>query len=479
MTLCINPDCQKPNNLDTVKVCQNCGSKLLLIERYRPTSILGKGGFGKTYLATDEHKPSKPYCAIKQLSFTGQEELASKAVELFEQEAIVLESLGNHSQIPSLLAYFTYQERLYIVQEFIEGITLEKKILQGAYNEVQIRHLLQNILPVLKFVHEQSILHRDIKPPNIIIRTSDSKPVLIDFGVAKVLQSSSFIKQATALGTLHYAAPEQFRGFVFQNSDLYSLGVTCVSSITGVSSLEKLYDGASQRWNWSKFIPRENKISISLVQILDKLLQFTPIDRYNSAQDVINALALLPQIPDIDLPLTQIDYQTQATQAPSTFTLVENESGANQTSKINIYYIKLELLLKSQKWKEADLETWKLLCIALNKPPATKIKSSEFDLIACEQLHRIDKLWAEASHGKFGFRIQNQIFESVGNDYVKFCHQVQWQSYNSTLFHQNLKFTIEAPTGHFPSRIWAESDKYWRYLHIIASKLAQCSVSAI
>lgn len=196
MTLCINLDCQQPNNPDTVKVCLSCGSKLLLLERYRPTTILGKGGFGKTFLAIDEHKPSKPRCAVKQLTFVGQEQLVNKAVELFELEAVVLESLGNHAQIPTLLAYFTHEQRLYIVQEFIDGVTLEQELFQGAYNEVKIRRLLHNILPVLKFVHEQNILHRDIKPPNIIIRTSDGKPVLIDFGVAKVLQSSSLLTRA-------------------------------------------------------------------------------------------------------------------------------------------------------------------------------------------------------------------------------------------------------------------------------------------
>lgn len=470
MTLCINPDCQHPNNPDTVKVCLSCGSKLLLLERYRPTTIIGKGGFGKTFLATDEHKPSKPRCAVKQLSFTGTGQLVNKAVELFEQEAVVLESLGNHPQIPTLLAYFTHEQRLYIVQEFIEGVTLEQELLQGAYNEVKIRCLLHDILPVLKFVHEHNILHRDIKPPNIIIRVSDGKPVLIDFGVAKVLQSSSFIQQATALGTLHYAAPEQFRGSVFQNSDLYSLGVTCISLITGVFSVEKLYDGTSSSWCWRNFVPAtSNIISDELGQILDKLLQFQPIHRYSSAQEVLQALSLLPPVSTQIPPTLHLD----------TLIPVTVPSSASQTSKIEIYYIKLELLLKSQKWKEADLETWKLLCMALNKPLEAKITSSEINLINCEQLHKIDQLWIEASNGKFGFSIQNKILESVRKDYVLFCQHVQWQSYNSILFHQSLKFSNEAPPGHFPSRIWAESDKYWRYLDIIALKLAQCNVTTI
>lgn len=162
-------------------------------------------------------------------------------------------------------------------------------IVMGSY----VQKLNYSYFPVLKFVHEHNILHRDIKPPNIIIRVSDGKPVLIDFGVAKVLQSSSFIQQATALATLHYAAPEQFRGSVFQNSDLYSLGVTCISLITGVFSVEKVYDGASLGWCWRNFIPATNIISDGLGQILDKLLQFQPIHRYSSAQEVLQTLSLL------------------------------------------------------------------------------------------------------------------------------------------------------------------------------------------
>jgi serine/threonine protein kinase len=477
MTLCVNPDCQQPNNLDTAKVCASCGSKLLLLDRYRPISVLGKGGFGKTFLAIDEYKPSKPRCAVKQLNFVSQGELVNKAVELFEQEAVLLESLGNHPQIPTLLAYFTHSERLCIVQEFIEGATLEKILLQGAFSEVKIRQLLHDILPVLKFVHEQKVLHRDIKPPNIIIRASDNKPVLIDFGVAKVLQSASFIKQATALGTLHYAAPEQFMGSVFPASDLYSLGVTCIALITGVFSVEKMYSGASLNWSWHEFVSSDNIITKGLGQILDKLLQFQPSERYKSAEEVLQALSLLETAP-IEIPPTHIDTPSDATtQPPSRFATVATDNITSPTSKLEIYYIKLELLLKSQKWKAADLETWKLLCMAINKPPTAKITSNEINLINCEQLLKIDQLWMNASNGRFGFSIQNQIFDSVAKDYVLFCQRVEWPSYNSTLFEQSLKYSSDAPPGHLPSRIWAESDKYWRYLQAIALKLGQCGVT--
>lgn len=494
MTLCVNPECKQPHNSDDAQFCLSCDSKLLLLERYRPIKIIGKGGFGCTFLAVDERKPSKPRCAIKQLNFTSKEsDAVNKAIELFEQEAILLENLGSHLQIPSLLAYFERDNRLYIVQEFIQGVTLEQELLeQGVFSEAKIRQLLLNILPVLDFVHQQKVLHRDIKPPNIIIRESDNQPVLIDFGVAKVLQDESFIQQATALGTFHYAAPEQFKGSVFPASDLYSLGVTCIALLTGVNQVNKLYDGANLCWHWHGFLPKETIISDGLRDILDKMLQYLPKERYQSAQSVLEAISSL-EVPELEtqaviLPETVINPpklleeptrlpQTQkSTSVTASINTVQTTSAnqTNQTSQLGIYYIKLELLLESQKWKEADIETWKLLCMALGKSPATPIQSSEINLISCEVILNIDKLWINASQGRFGFSIQNQIFDSISKDYVMFCKHVEWPSYNSPSYHQSLKFNNQAPAGHLPSRIWAEGDKFWRHLNAIASKLAQC-----
>lgn len=101
---------------------------------------------------------------------------------------------------------------------------------------------------------------------------------------------------------------------------------------------------------------------------------------------------------------------------------------------------------------------------------------SKVQFIDYEQLLKIDQLWIRASNNKFGFSIQNQIFQSVDKDYIRFCQHVKWQSYNSTSYHQSLKFSNQAPVGHLPSRIWAEGDKFWRHLNAIASKLAQSSV---
>ena len=124
MSQCLNPECLNINP-DNFQFCQKCGNKLLLVERYWAKNILGQGGFGRTFLAVDEFKPSKPFCIIKQFLPQAQgTETVAKAAELFAQEAERLELLGKHPQIPEIFAYFSVDIRQYLVQEFIKGETI-------------------------------------------------------------------------------------------------------------------------------------------------------------------------------------------------------------------------------------------------------------------------------------------------------------------------------------------------------------------
>ena len=154
--------------------CRTCGSKLLLKERYRTIKPLGQGGFGKTFLAVDEDKPSQPYCVIKQFFPQAQgTNTVQKAAELFTQEAVRLDELGKHPQIPELLAYFSQDSQQYLVQEFIAGRDLAHELaMNGVFNEARVRSLLLDLLPVIQFVQSSSVIHRDIKPENIILRAS-------------------------------------------------------------------------------------------------------------------------------------------------------------------------------------------------------------------------------------------------------------------------------------------------------------------
>jgi serine/threonine protein kinase len=121
-------------------------------------------------------------CVVKQFSPSPQiqsdAESLRKATALFNQEAVRLLYLGEHPQIPGLLAHFDEDKRLYLVQEYIDGQNLlEELVQQGVFNEQKIRVLLGDLLPVLKFIHSEGVIHRDIKPENIMRRRKDGKLV--------------------------------------------------------------------------------------------------------------------------------------------------------------------------------------------------------------------------------------------------------------------------------------------------------------
>jgi formylglycine-generating enzyme required for sulfatase activity len=290
MSQCLNPTCLHQNPQGT-NFCENCGSKILLDDRYRPIKFLGEGGFGRTFQAIDEKRLNTP-CVIKQFlpQQTGSAALA-KATELFQQEAKRLQELGKHPQIPDLEAFFPQDGRLYLVQDFIDGQNLlEEFENQGRLKEPQIRIILTELLPVLQFIHDNQVIHRDIKPENII-RSKNGQLFLIDFGVSKETSGSILTRVGTVTGTPGYAPPEQFRGMVYHSSDLYSLAVTCVRLLTGhfqeADGADKLFDTRKMQWQWQKYV----SLSQELTTVLETMLQDIPTRRYDSAAEVLAALA--------------------------------------------------------------------------------------------------------------------------------------------------------------------------------------------
>ncbi len=280
--------------------------------------LLGEGGFGRTYEAVDIDRMDDS-CVIKQ--FVPQVEGTSaleKATELFKQEAKRLYELGEHPQIPRLIAYFEQDKRLYLVQELIEGQNLLAELTQqGVFNEEKIWQLLADILPILKFVHDRHVIHRDIKLENIIRRRTSANSsfpksgnfrnsafrrggrgelVLIDFGVSKQVTGSLVSKVGTTVGTPGYSPLEQMRGQVFPGSDLYSLGITCLRLLTKclpkIDGSDDLYDPINGGWIWRERLPAGTNISSELATILDKLIQDYLKNRYQSADQVIKALNL-------------------------------------------------------------------------------------------------------------------------------------------------------------------------------------------
>lgn len=285
---CLNPACLHPENRRDALFCSSCGSNLLLQERFRAIKPIGQGGFGKTFLAVDEAEPSQPYCVIKQF-FPQQGLNNTQKAALFKQEVDRLKSLGEHPQIPRLIAHFEQDKSQYLIQEFIDGCNLAAELAQeGAFKEIEIRQLLNELLPILQFVHEQQVIHRDIKPENIIRRNGDNSLVLVDFGAAKHTQTM-LGKTGTIIGSAAYAAPEQVRGKAVFASDIYSLGVTCIHLLTQVPPFD-LFDGSEDAWAWRHYLSPKTPISQELGKVLDKMLHSATKQRYQSADEVFKEL---------------------------------------------------------------------------------------------------------------------------------------------------------------------------------------------
>ncbi|MEG4856203.1 serine/threonine-protein kinase [Microcoleus sp. K1-B6] len=346
MCYCLNPTCQNPQNPGDAELCQSCGAKLLLTidaetpsaSRYRTIKPIGQGGFGRTFLAVDETKPLIfSQCVIKQ--FLQQNTAAEKAAQLFHQEAAQLETLGKHPQIPELIAHFEQDGRQYLVQEFIDGKNLARELEQkGAFTETQIRQILNDLLPVLHFVHKSKVIHRDIKPENIIRRRLSPAPlpalensyqpspfqkdiVLVDFGAAKKVTATGLPQTGTIIGSAAYTAPEQLMGKAVFASDIYSLGVTCIHLLTEIPPFD-LFDSTEDSWAWRNYL--KTAVSDDFGRILDTMLQSATNRRYSSASAVIRHLnpkpVYLDAQPVLDAPETPAERVVTPAPGVSLFT---------------------------------------------------------------------------------------------------------------------------------------------------------------
>ncbi len=285
----------------------------LLQNRYKILNVLGQGGFGRTYLAEDQGR-FKELCALKELipPETGAYAL-EKSKELFQREATTLYQI-KHPQVPQFRANFEQDGRLFLVQDYVEGKTYRELLNErkaqtvvqpanvnpaspapnqnknGVFSESEVRSLLLQLLPVLDHLHSKSIIHRDITPDNIILRESDGMPVLIDFGVVKELATRFLAPNASAplttVGKVGYAPSEQIQtGRAYPSSDLYSLAVSAVVLLTGKEP-QSLFDDNQLTWSWRRLVD----VSDNFGSVINRMLSYRPGDRYQSANEVLQAL---------------------------------------------------------------------------------------------------------------------------------------------------------------------------------------------
>ena len=264
----------------------------ILVGRYQLVEVLGAGGFGETYIATDIHRPGNPLCVVKQLRpATNDPKLFALSKRLFIREAETLERLGRHSQIPQLLAHFEDGGDFYLVQEFIDGHPLRQELPSGrALSEMKIVEILRDLLEILEFIHYRGVIHRDIKPSNIIRRHADQRLVLIDFGAVKEIHTQfaddSEQPHTVGIGTRGYMPNEQYAGSPRLSSDIYAVGIVGIQAATGCSPDKLTEDPKTGELIWQD----RAVISPELQAILTKMTRYDFQKRYQSASEVLQGL---------------------------------------------------------------------------------------------------------------------------------------------------------------------------------------------
>ncbi|NJM48978.1 MAG: serine/threonine protein kinase, partial [Alkalinema sp. RU_4_3] len=290
-----------------------------LNNRYEILRELGDGGFGKTFLVRDHQMPSARQCVLKQLKpLHNNPEIYSLVKDRFQREAAILEQLSDHPQVPRLHAYFCEDDLFYLVEEYIEGNTLTQHVqTQGPQSETTVRNILAQLLPAIAHIHQQKIVHRDIKPDNIILRTSDQKPVLIDFGAVKetmgtILNSQGNSARSIIVGTPGYMPSEQMIGRPVYASDLYSLGLTAIYLLTAKLPQDLDTDPATGAFLWRS----HTNVSAPFANLLDRAIQLNPANRFSTAQEMLTNLNNLADGIDMTIPPAAAKYVSEPIPAP-------------------------------------------------------------------------------------------------------------------------------------------------------------------
>ena len=427
----------------------------LLDGRYRVVEVLGTGAFGQTYVAEDTRRPGNPKCVLKHLKPARTDpEFLPTARRLFNSEAETLEQLGNHDQIPRLLAYFEENQEFYLVQEFIEGNSLSAELPPGLqWAEEQVTQLLKEVLSILEFVHSQGVIHRDIKPDNLIRRHSDNKLVLIDFGAVKQIgllsaNSQELPNPTIAIGTSGYLPTEQSKGKPRFNSDIYALGIIGLQASTGLSASDLEEDTNTGEIVWEHLV----SVSPGLAKILTQMVRYHFRDRYQNAAEALQALQALSLVrkPEparnwkllaglgmgvIAIAFVMVFINKSENKSDPPKPTISSVSGTTQPTSLPkpaIDYSRLQAFLqeKPPNWEAADQETYELMLKIAGHKSVQKglFEESEWKSFPCDALKRIDTLWSEASDGNLGFSAQKKIFNDAGKQSSAYFEKIGWKT---------------------------------------------------
>lgn len=282
----------------------------LLDGRYRIIKVTDSNPVGNTYLAADTHRPGYPQCTVREMRLSPTSSQTPELIKvIFQSNAEIIEKLGKHDKIPELLAYFEENQSLYLIEEFIAGSALSQELIPGqAWPEDKVIGLLEEVLKILVFIHENGFVHGRIQPANLIERESDGKFVLIEFRLDKEINPSIvnshllsqtsansvkglFAKKPDLVVQTVYTPIEQSEGNPRYNSDIYALGKIAVLAVTGLSASELALLDKQLKNDRGEIDWRDRAIcSVALADIIDKMVCSNFEERYQKAAEVLEDL---------------------------------------------------------------------------------------------------------------------------------------------------------------------------------------------
>ncbi|MDB9345385.1 serine/threonine-protein kinase [Nodularia spumigena CS-586/05] len=433
--------------------------------KYLIEQELGEGGFGITYRAKDNNGR---LVVIKTLNEQVQRRPDfGKFQQDFLNEAIKL-ARCSHPHIVQIDEVIHEDVLWCMVMEYIDGEDLASRVEnQGVLSEAEALSYIQQIGEALIVVHNQGLLHRDIKPQNIMLRAGKSEAVLIDFGIARDF-SPNLTQTHTQLLSDGFSPIEQYdkRAKRGAYTDVYALAATLYSVLTGeVPTISPIRAIGTQLT-----APKQINSSIS-DRLNQAILQGMALKQENRPQSVQEWLKLL----DFNSTIHGISPSTKTTSDPL-------------ISSLNFDYSKLHKLLADGNWIGADIETSNLLVSIACPRNGRWLDSESIKRIPCEDLRTIDQLWIHYSNGLFGFSVQYIIWKRVKGNVDEFGNSVGWRVNNSWIKYSEFTFSLDASKGHLPSYleflgfVWKSGwfGDYWdgdlSRVYALASKLTQCNL---
>ncbi|MBD2628755.1 serine/threonine-protein kinase [Trichormus variabilis] len=434
--------------------------------KYTIEKELGEGGFGITYLARDNHGN---LVVIKTLNNTVQKRSDfAKFQQDFLNEAIKLAKCS-HPHIVQIHEVINEDDLWCMVMEYIDGQDLGTLVEnQGVLSEDVALRYIQQIGEALNLVHNNGLLHRDIKPQNIMLRSGKSEAVLIDFGIAREF-TPNLTGTHTQILSHGFAPIEQYDARAKRGAftDVYALAATLYSLLTGeLPTIAPMRAIGTEMEEAQKI---NSSISDKVNQAIIEGMELKPENR--------------PQSVETWLELLGIEVVSQTYYAPSTQI---NSPGIISSLKYD--YHKLRDLLADGNWRGANIETSNLM-LSLGCPTKGRwLDSESIKKISCEEFRIIDQLWINYSKGKFGFSVQHKIWDYFQGNVEQFGTIVGWRVKKSWIPYSKYNFSIYAPDGHLPAYleflgfVWKDGwfGAYWdgdlARVKALVSKLEQCNI---